>query len=219
MVRPGEKRGQYAAKAASWTEGEYGDPGAYLRHRAELVVGLGCPLEPGESVLDLACGDGGLGLALQRHGLRYRGVDDTPEMVAAGRRLLGESAEMEVGDLNTYVPAEPVDATTVFRAIYYVVDRRRFFERVAETTRKKLVFDLNPRQFSVEEVRAELRAAGFDRVELRPFFVPQTMRLVRPLLATAIALERSGPLARLLLHRKFTYVVAAERRRQRPGGA
>ena len=104
-----------------------------------------------------------------------------------------------------------VAATTVFRAIYYARDRRAFFEHVAEYTTTKLVFDLNPRQYRVDDVLADLRAAGFAAVELRPFFVPQTVSLPRPALALAKALERSGPLARLALRARFTYLVAAAR--------
>jgi hypothetical protein len=46
---------------------------------------------------------------------------------------------------------------------------------------------------------------------LRPFFVPQTQRLPRPLVELAKAAERSGPLARLALRARFTYLVAALR--------
>ncbi len=57
-----------------------------------LIVSLGPALEPGDEVLDLACGDGGLGEALLARGLRYRGVDSTPEMVGAARARLGEAS-------------------------------------------------------------------------------------------------------------------------------
>ena len=40
--------------------------------------------------------------------------------------------------------ADPVAATTIFRAIYYARDRRAFFRHVAAFTEKKLVFDLEP---------------------------------------------------------------------------
>ncbi len=56
---------------------------------------------------------------------------------------------------------------------------------------------------------AELRAAGFGQVALRPFFMPQTVALPRPAAAVARGLERSGPLARLALRYRFTYLVAA----------
>jgi len=74
-----------------------------------------------------------------------------------------------------------------------------------------LVFDLNPRQYRLDDVLADLRAAGLSRVALRPFFVPQTVTLPRPVATLAKSLERSGPLARLALRFRFTYLVAASR--------
>jgi hypothetical protein len=205
------KEDQYARQAQDWTERAYADVTAYLEHRAELIAELGQRLGPGDEVVDLACGDAGLGEALLRRGLRYRGVDSTPEMVEAARRRLGARAEVDLGDLNDYVPPSPVAATTVFRAIYYARDRAAFFRHVSGFTETKLVFDLNPRQYRVEEVLADLRAAGLSTVLLHPFFVPQTVSLPGPLLAAAKALERSGPLARLALRARFTYLVAASR--------
>ena len=205
------KEDQYARQAADWTEQAYADVSAYLDHRAELIVGLGPQLEPGDEVLDLACGDGGLGEALLARGVRYLGVDSTPEMVAAARLRLGVRAKVVAGDLNEYTPPDRVAATTVFRAIYYARDRAAFFAQVAEYTEKKLVFDLNPRQYAVEDVLADIRTAGFGTVELRPFFVPQTVSLPGPVLDLAKTLERSGPLARAALRARFTYLVAASR--------
>jgi len=205
------KEDQYARQAEGWTEQAYADVGAYLAHRAELIRSLGRPLSTGDTVLDLACGDGGLGEALLARGLRYHGIDATSEMADSARRRLGGRATVELGDLNDYVPAEPVAATTVFRAIYYARDRAAFFRHVAGFTEKKLVFDLNPRQYRPDEVLADLRAASFSSIALRPFLVPQTVSLPRPLLPAAKALERSGPLARLALRVRFTYLVAASR--------
>lgn len=208
-MRDSGKADQYARKASAWSDAEYADAHAYLAHRAALVARLGVRLEPGDEVLDLASGDGGLGEHLLALGLRYRGVDAEPAMVDAARARLSERAPVELDDLNVYTPPGPVAATTVFRAIYYATDRREFFRHVAGFTERKLVFDLNPRQYAVETVTAELHAAGFSRVELRPFFVPQTKRLPRPATAALHALERSGPLARLALRYRFTYLVAA----------
>jgi hypothetical protein len=59
-------------------------------------------------------------------------------------------------------------------------------------------------------VRADLEAAGFDTLKLRPFLVPQTVALPRPLYALAVAAERT-PAARLLLRVRFTYLCAAFR--------
>jgi trans-aconitate methyltransferase len=197
---------KFASQAERWSEDAYADAAAYLDHRAALIVSLGPVLRPGDSVLDLACGDGGI--AEHLHGLRYRGVDASPEMVAAARR---RGHDVELGDLNEYEPDGPVDATTCFRAIYYAQDRAAFFRKVAGYTERKLVFDLNPRQYRLAQVRDELRQAGFDRLVLRPFFSPQRVSLPRPLAATFRVLERSGPLARLVLALRFSYLCAAFR--------
>ena len=192
---------KYAGKARDWSEAEYATH-AYLSHRAELVRALGPPLAPGDVVLDLACGDGGLADFLPEQ--RYVGVDASELMVEAG---LARGRELRCADLNDYAPPEPVQATTIFRAIYYARDRRELLERIAGYTETKLVFDLNPRQYALEDVQADLRAAGFDRIDTRPFFVPQTRAL--PFLR---GLERSGPLARLMLRYRFTLMIAASRR-------
>jgi SAM-dependent methyltransferase len=197
---------KYAGAAERWSEEAYADSVAYLRHRAELIVSLGPPLEPGDRILDLACGDAGLADFLRPY--EYLGVDASEEMVGAARR---RGARVELADLNDYEPPEPVAATTCFRAIYYARDRRAFFRRVAGYTEKKLVFDLNPRQYDVDEVRADLAAAGFDGVALHPFFVPQTRALPAPLAALLRAAEDTGPLARAALRLRFTYLVAGSR--------
>ena len=197
---------KYASGADRWTEEAYADAAGYLAARARIVISLGPPLEPGDAVLDLACGDGGLADFLPEQ--RYSGVDASPEMVDAARRRGRDVLE---ADLNDYAPAQPVQATTIFRAIYYARDRRALLQRIAGYTEKKLVFDLNPRQYRLEDVRADLRAAGFDRLDLRPFFVPQTHAPAAPVARLLRLLERSGPTARLVLRARFTYMCSASR--------
>jgi SAM-dependent methyltransferase len=197
--------------AESWTEDEYADPVRYLSHRAELVRSLGPLLVPGDRVLDLACGDGGLGIYLLPLGVSYTGVDASEAMAAAARARLGSRAEIEHADLDEYRPPGPVAATTIFRAVYYAKDRAAFFRRVAAFTEKKLVFDLDPRRYRLEEVRSELEQAGFARLDLHPFFVPQNVALPRPMQQLLLAAERLPPLAAALLRLRFTYVCAASR--------
>ena len=192
---------KYTSGAETWTRRAYADADAYLRRRAEPIA---AGLRPGDVVLDLACGDGGLARFLP--GLAYRGVDANEAMVAAARR---NGVQAELGDLNDYTPPAPVAATTLFRSIYYTRDRRAFFHHVASYTERKLVFDLNPRQYAVEAVVRDLRDAGFGPIALRPFFVPQRTRLPAAALALTRLLERSGPLARAVLRVRFTYVVVA----------
>jgi Methyltransferase domain len=190
----------------TWSEREYADRVPYLRHRAGLILGLGPRLEPGDRLCDLACGDGGLADFLP--GIEYLGVDADPKMVEEAR---SKGRELVQADINDFEPEQPVAATTVFRAIYYAHDRRTFFGRVAGYTERKLVFDLNPRQYWLREIAAELRAAGFATIVTRPFFVPQTVVLPRAVGAALVAAERAGPLARLALRFRFTYLVSASR--------
>jgi SAM-dependent methyltransferase len=204
-----EKFGADAAER--WSEEAYADSARYLAHRADVVVSLGPTLAPGDRVLDLACGDGGLGERLLEHGLHYLGVDASPAMVDAARRRLGDRARIELADLNDFVPPEPVTAATCFRAIYYTRDRAAFFRHAAGYVERKLVFDLNPRQYELDAIRGELRDAGFARIDVRPFFAPQRAELPGPAFGVLKALERSGPLARLALRVRFSYVVAASR--------
>jgi len=190
----------------TWTDRAYADPVPYLRHRARLVVSLGPRLEQGDRLVDLACGDGGLADFLP--GIEYLGVDSSPERI---EEAASKGRTIVAADLNDFVPERPVTATTLFRALYYTRDRRAFFAHVAGYTERKLVFDVNPRQYAVGDVVADLRAAGWPDVAMRPFFVPQTRALPRPVGAALVAAERSGPLARLALRVRFTYLVAASR--------
>jgi SAM-dependent methyltransferase len=197
---------KYGPQAERWSKEAYTDSDAYLAHRAELILSVGPTLAPGDTILDLACGDGGLARFLPSYG--YVGVDASAEMVEAGRR---QGREIVRDDLNNYVPPVPVAATTCFRAIYYAHDRAAFFRQVAGYTERKLVFDLNPRQYRVADVRRDLREAGFEGFAFRPFFAPQRVALPAPASALLRALERSGPLARMLLRFRFSYVCAAFR--------
>jgi SAM-dependent methyltransferase len=197
---------KYAEAAEGWSNDAYADARSYLARRAKLVRTLGPALEPGDVVLDLACGDGGLGDFLPEQ--RYTGVDASPQMVAEAQRRGRDVVE---ADINDYVPPAPVQATTIFRAIYYARERRALLERIAGYTEKKLVFDLNPRQYRLIDVRADLAAAGFDRVDVRPFFVPQTMSSRVPLTQMLHIAQNVRPLARLVLRTRFTYMCSAYR--------
>jgi len=191
---------KYAGKAHDWTDSAYADAATYLARRAEVVRTLGPALQPGDVVLDLACGDGGFADFLPEQ--RYMGVDASAEMVAAAH---GRGRDVVQADLNEYAPPQPVQATTIFRALYYAADRSTLLTRIAGYTTRKLVFDLNPRQYRLADVRTDLESAGFDRLATRPFFVPQTRAPLRGFQL----LERSGPLASAILRFRFTLICAA----------
>jgi SAM-dependent methyltransferase len=195
---------KYDAIAERYSAHDYADAERYYARRAELV---GVGLDPGASVLDIACGDGGLGRPLLELGFDYRGVDASTRMVEVARRALGDRVVHGTFD---YEPPDPVDATTIFRSLYLVPDRRAFLERVHRFTTRKLVFDFDPRAYRTDEVQADLRAAGWERFELRPFLMPQRTSLPGPVQAALLALEPL-PGARLITRVRFPLLVSAWR--------
>ena len=195
---------KYDAAARDWSARAYADPEWYLAERAAAIARTGPPLTAGDTVLDLACGDGGVADFLPE-GVRYLGADASEEMVAAAR---AHGREVVHADLNDFAPEGPVAVTTCFRAIYYARERRAFFDHVRGYTEKKFVFDLNPRQFHLDDVRADARAAGFSSFEARPFFVSQTRALPVFVARSLRVAERFPPAAAAILRLRFTYVCA-----------
>jgi ubiquinone/menaquinone biosynthesis C-methylase UbiE len=196
---------KYDAVAERYTATDYADPDRYYDRRARAVVGLGVPLAAGDTVLDLACGDGALGPHLLALGVDYRGVDASTGMLAvAGRTVPGR---ITLGDFD-YVPPEPVDATTIFRSLYLVPDRRAFLAHVHRFTRKKLVFDFDPRAYDARQVLADVHAAGWRDVVVRPFLLPQRRRVPTPVAALLAALEPL-PGSRALTRLRFPLLVTA----------
>jgi SAM-dependent methyltransferase len=193
---------KFDAVAEQYSEHDYADPEAYYARRAQVVAAL---LPPGATVLDFACGDGGLGRHLVALGFDYRGVDASERMVAVARRALGD--RIVRGTLD-YTPPEPVDATTIFRSLYLAPDRRAFLGHVRAFTRARLVFDFDPRAHDRDAVLRDVRAAGWRDVAVRPFLTPQRGTLPRPVQAALHAIEPL-PGARLLTTIRFPLLVSA----------
>jgi SAM-dependent methyltransferase len=183
--------------ADGYREHDYADPVGYFERRAQLVAELSPRLRPGHLVLDLACGDGAMAVPLLRRGLRYRGVDASEGMIAAARRRQPD-AEFVRALFDDYTPPEHVDATIFMRTIYLVTDRPGLFSRVFAYTRIKFVFDFDPRVQDEQAIVAELYAAGYADVSVRPFLLPQRHRLPRPVQRSLYVVEPFA-VARLLM--------------------
>jgi SAM-dependent methyltransferase len=195
--------------ARGYAAHDYADPARYAARRADVALALGLALPPGATVLDLACGDANMAEPLLARGLRYRGVDGSAAMIEEARERLGDAVSLEVARLDEYEPREPVDLTLCLRAFYYPADRGAFLRRVAAYTRVKLVFDFDPRAQDRDAIVRDLRTNGFERVELRPFFLPQRAAPPAPIRAALLALEHTGPLARAALKVRGIWFCAA----------
>ena len=85
---------------ATWTSGDFGRIAkGYERGAAEFIARLG--LEPGERVLDVACGTGNLALPAARDGAEVTGVDIAPNLIEQARAnaaVEGLRVAFDVGD-------------------------------------------------------------------------------------------------------------------------
>jgi SAM-dependent methyltransferase len=203
---------KYDGLADGFAEAEYADAAYYNARRAEAAFSIGPALPQGATVLDLACGDASFADEVLARGYRYLGVDPSSGMREAAVRRLGGRGTIEAGDFLSYTPPEPVEATLILRAMYLLDDRVELLRRAAEYTTTKVVFDVSPRQIPIARLADEVRTAGFDGFELRPFFV--SLRYVPPVPVDLAlrALERSGPLARFVASHRFRVFCAAFRR-------
>ena len=138
---------KYDAIAERYSAHDYADAERYYARRAQLVAR---GLDEGASVLDIACGDGGLGRALLALGLDYHGVDASERMVEVARRALG--GRVVQGSFE-YEPPALVDATTIFRSLYLVPTGARSSSGSRGYTLRKLVFDFDPRAYRTRDVR------------------------------------------------------------------
>jgi SAM-dependent methyltransferase len=197
MSTPEEK---YDALAEGFSEREYAAPEVYSAGRARIFAELGPRLDRGATVFDIACGDGIMAAPLIARGYRYIGLDTSSRMVDVAR-LRNPGLDFVVGRAEEYDPAEPIDATLCLRSFYFPKDRVAFFRKVASYTKRKFIFDFRQPEHPTDTVKMDLRAAGFTRIEMWPYFVPQRHALPRAAVVALEAFEHTGPLAMLCTRR------------------
>ncbi len=207
---------KYDRTADQFSERSYGNLRFYMRHRLAIVTTWGRLVQPGDSILELGCGDGYLARLLVQYGLRYHGVDISPKMVAMGRQRLQDSGlpgDFTVADVGNMPLTEPFDAIVSYMGTFfrYVRSPGVFLKRLRPHIRKKLIVDLAPRtDMPIEEAVTILREAGFRNVIWRPFFVPQEKRLPAWLLKTFVFCEDMPLLRTVPLRWKFYCLLTGE---------
>ncbi|HXC45559.1 MAG TPA: methyltransferase domain-containing protein [Solirubrobacteraceae bacterium] len=89
-------------------------------------------LEGDEVVLDAGCGSGRITQALIERLPRGRAiaVDQSPSMVEAARRRLGETADVRILDLLELDPDERLDAIVSTATFHWIADHERLFGRL-----------------------------------------------------------------------------------------
>jgi SAM-dependent methyltransferase len=180
---------------------------------AEVVEAL--RLEPGDRLLDLACGRGGYGLEIAaRTGARLIGVDFAPAAIDQARVLAHQfgsvTAEFQLGDLaDTALPAGSVAAVVCVDAIQFRPTGESFEEmrrvlcpggRVALTTWEAVdrADERVPARIRAVDTEAGLAAAGFTDVVVRER--PRWRAAERAMWEEAVALDPGADPGLLSLH-------------------
>ena len=97
---------------------QYSDHASFVSKLGTSVVDL-LGAKPGEQILDLGCGDGTLGLTIEKTGAKIIGVDSSPEMVGAARDR-GLTARVMSGNALTF--SGDFDAVFSNAALHWMKD-------------------------------------------------------------------------------------------------
>jgi len=153
---------------------------------------------PGERVLDLGCGTGGLTAALADLGIEVCGIDADAAMIAQARAL-HPGIGFEHADGHDFAVADPVDAVLSNAALHWMLDPSAVIARVRVALRPggRFVAEFGG-QGNVAIIRSAVRdaaeAAGVDPGRLTaPWFFPSPAEYAR-------LLEEGGFRVRLIEH-------------------
>jgi ubiquinone/menaquinone biosynthesis C-methylase UbiE len=195
---------KYDRLAQKFAEVSYANLEFDMYHRLNVAITWGTPLQPGDSVLELGCGDGHLAALFVRYGLQYCGVDISGKMIdVANRRLqkAGLEGRFLLNDVAQLTVSDQYDAVIAYMRTFfaYVRDPLMVLQRLRPLVRKKIILDLNPRSMTLGDGISVMRFAGFTKVTWRPFFVPKEKKLSSWLLKTLVLSEtvpfvRAAPL-------------------------
>jgi SAM-dependent methyltransferase len=207
---------KYDLIADGFAERTYANLHSDMYRRFIIATTWGAPLPPGDSVLELGCGDGYLAQLFVRQGLRYRGVDISPKMVAMAEQRLREAglkAEFIITDVSQTPLSEPFDVVVSFMGAFftYVTSPLAVLRRFRPYVRKKIILDLNPRgNISLGAAIEMLRKAGFRNIAWRPFFVPSEKKLPISMLKMLVICESIPVLRSFPLSWKFLCLLKGE---------
>ncbi len=110
----------------NWNPKSYAENARFVSDLGKSVVKLLAP-KAGERILDLGCGDGALTYELSGYGCRVLGVDSSPEMVAATKRL---GLEARVADGHRLRFSDEFDAVFSNAALHWMSDPKGVIEGV-----------------------------------------------------------------------------------------
>ena len=168
-----------------WTPERYLANASFVAEMAEPLVELLSP-KPGEMLMDLGCGDGRLTQSLVDRGCLVEGVDSSPELVAAARKMGLDVRLLDGRDLDYRENFEAVFSNT---ALHWMKPPERVLDGVYAALKPggRFIGEFGGHG-NVALVRSALYTAlerhGINARTLDPWFFP-TMTAYRSLLVKA----------------------------------
>ena len=86
------------ASTSRWDAADYAEVGGFVAELGAAALDLLDP-QPGETILDVGCGEGALTEKIAERGARVVGIDNSPEMVAAAQARGLDARLIDVADM------------------------------------------------------------------------------------------------------------------------
>jgi trans-aconitate methyltransferase len=109
------------ASTSQWDAGDYARVGGFVPALGLAALDLLDP-QPGESILDVGCGDGALTEKILERGAGVVGIDNSPSMVGAARRRGLDARLMDAAELRF---SEAFDAVFSNATLHWVLNKER----------------------------------------------------------------------------------------------
>jgi SAM-dependent methyltransferase len=106
---------------SSWDAADYARVGGFVPALGGAAFDLLAP-QPGETILDVGCGDGTLTLRIKEAGAEVVGIDNSLSMVAAAKAKGLDARLMDAADLRF---SEAFDAAFSNATLHWVLDKER----------------------------------------------------------------------------------------------
>ena len=129
---------QWSGEVAEWYDRLVGDEGSeYHRHVVHPGVLRLLAVQPGDAVVDVACGQGAFARLLHGRGAEVTGVDAAEELIRAARERAPAAIRYHVGDARdlSFLPAGHCAAAACVLAIQNIQPIQPVFDGVARLLR------------------------------------------------------------------------------------
>jgi len=199
---------KYDQLSSQFTEREYKAPATYFGHRLEIIRTWGPPLQEGDSILHIGCGDGYLTRMLADKGYKVHACDLSEGMLhQTQKRCSGLPVTTSLCDVNRpeTLDGPPVDCiVAIMRSFFHYCELpQTTLQTLHRRARKKLIIDVDPREYSVRDATRALKQSGFSNVQMRAFLAPQTQVLPNCLQRFLFKMETVSWFYKPLLWKKF----------------